>query len=127
MPTVGDQIAVDVSRVRIGHAQLFEFERDGEPLTGMVVSDGKGGLAVFVNRCPHVPYSLDLGDGNVLDDDGLTLVCSNHGARFGVDGRCIWGPVRGRWLEPMPFVRDGQTIVVTVPPEAPGWPETYEP
>lgn len=92
------------------------------------MDDGQGGLRVWVNRCPHVPYSLDLGDGNVLDTDGVTLVCSNHGARFTAGaGQCIWGPVRGRWLEPMPFRRDGRTLLVTVPPEADGWPDTYEP
>ncbi|MFO0750410.1 MAG: Rieske 2Fe-2S domain-containing protein [Myxococcota bacterium] len=120
---------VDVSRVGPGKAVLFDFERDGEPLTGMVVADGQGGLAVYVNRCPHVPYSLDLGDGNVIDDDGRTIVCSNHGARFDpASGRCIWGPVLGRFLERLPFVREGATaIVVTLADEARGWPETYRP
>ncbi len=107
---------------------LFEFERDGELLTGMVVGDGAGGLAVFVNRCPHVPYSLDLGDGNVLDNDGRTIICSNHGARFDPkSGQCTWGPVRGRWLERLPFVRDGARLRVSIQPEGRGWPDTYEP
>lgn len=119
-----------MSRVGPGRAVLFEFVRDGELLTGMVVrGDDSGALRVWINRCPHVPYSLDLGDGNVIDDDQKTIVCSNHGARFEpATGRCIWGPVRGRWLEPMPFERvDATHIAVRIEPEADGWPETYEP
>ncbi|MCC6625392.1 MAG: Rieske 2Fe-2S domain-containing protein [Deltaproteobacteria bacterium] len=119
---------VDVSGVARGRPCIFGFERDGEPLTGMIVADATGALHVYVNRCPHVPYSLDLGDGNVLDPDGLTIVCSNHGARFDPDtGRCRWGPVRGRFLEPLPFRRDGDRLVITIAPEAEGWPEDFEP
>jgi len=121
-------VIVDIAGVARGRARLFDFVRDGEPLTGMVVADAVGALHVYVNRCPHVPYSLDLGDGNVLDDDGLTVVCSNHGARFDpASGQCRWGPVRGRYLEPLPFSRDGDRLVVTIAPEAAGWPDDYEP
>ena len=116
------EVRVEVAGVGRGRAVMFAFRRDGEPLGGMVVMDAQGALHAYVNRCPHVPYSLDLGDGNVLDHDGLTVVCANHGARFDPgSGRCIWGPARGGGLEPLPFRRDGTAIVVTITPEPAGW------
>lgn len=121
------EVRVPLSGIGRGRAGVFAFRRAGEPLGGMVVLDATGALQVYVNRCPHVPYSLDLGDGNVLDHDGLTVVCSNHGARFDArTGGCVWGPARGRSLERLPFRVDGDAIVVTITPEPPGWPRNRE-
>ena len=121
-------VRVEVAGVGRGRSVMFAFRRGGEPLGGMVVLDANAALQVYVNRCPHVPYSLDLGDGNVLDHDGLTVVCSNHGARFDPgSGRCIWGPARGGALERLPFRVEGTAIVVTITPEPQDWREIADP
>ena len=108
---------------RVGKAAVFAFHRRGEPFTGFVTLGTDGTPRAWVNRCPHVPYPLDFGDGEVLDYDGVTIVCANHGARFEPDrGRCIWGPARGRGLEALPLREDGADWVVTITDEPPGWP-----
>jgi len=121
------EVRVPVSAARHGRAASFKFVRLGEPFTGFVVI-GKDGLPhAWVNRCPHVPYPLDFGDGEVLDHDGQTIVCANHGARFDPDhGRCIWGPARGRGLEPLPLAVDGDQWCITITPEPPGWPREQD-
>jgi nitrite reductase/ring-hydroxylating ferredoxin subunit len=103
----------------------FAFERDGEPLTGVVLRPRSGGFAVYVNRCPHVPlYGLDFASENIVDPRDGHLVCANHGARFDAsDGRCVFGPARGQALEPLPFREDGDALVVSITPEPPGWPD----
>ena len=112
-----------VPRGPIGRPVAFAFVRGGEVLGGFIVTGSDGRPRAYVNRCPHVPYPLDFGDGEVLDDDRKTIVCANHGARFEPDdGRCIWGPARGRGLEPLPVEGDGEAWVVTITPEPPGWP-----
>ncbi len=102
--------------------RLFEFERQGESLTGIVIRDGDA-LHVYVNRCPHVTYSLDIGDGDVKDHSGSFLMCASHGAMFLPEsGECFMGPVIGRSLERLPARREGDTLVVSVTPEPEGWP-----
>lgn len=114
---------VDKAAVGPGRVATFAFVRAGEPFTGFVVVGADGAPRAYVNRCPHVPYPLDFGDGEVLDHDRHTIVCANHGARFDPSsGRCIWGPARGRGLEPLPVRDDGDTFVITIAPEPSGWP-----
>lgn len=121
------EVRVPISAARRGRVASFAFVRKGEPFTGFVVLGSDGEPHAWVNRCPHVPYPLDFGDGEVLDHDGLTIVCANHGARFDSDtGRCIWGPARGRGLEPLPLEVDGDHWRVTISDEPPGWPRDQD-
>ena len=107
-----------------GRTRLFPFERDGERLTGILV-DASGEPRAYVNRCPHVTYSLDMGDGDVMDTDRSAFFCQNHGARFDLStGVCFAGPPRGRALERLPFAQVGETLYVTIAPEPPGWPRS---
>ncbi|MGM0578019.1 MAG: Rieske (2Fe-2S) protein [Myxococcota bacterium] len=116
-------VRVRVGDLGPGDTRLFPFEREGERLTGIVVHHD-GGLHVYVNRCPHVTFSLDLGDDDVTDASGQFLMCHVHGAMFLPEsGECFMGPVVGRRLERLPFQREGDTLVVRVTPEPPGWPD----
>jgi nitrite reductase/ring-hydroxylating ferredoxin subunit len=121
------EVRVPIGAARHGRAATFSFVRLGEPFTGFIVIGKDGAAHAWVNRCPHVPYPLDFGDGEVLDHDGQTIVCANHGARFDPDsGRCIWGPARGRGLEQLPLAVDGDAWRVTITPEPPGWPRDQD-
>ncbi|MCB9729073.1 MAG: Rieske 2Fe-2S domain-containing protein [Deltaproteobacteria bacterium] len=105
-----------------GRTRLFPFERDGERLTGILV-DASGEPRAYVNRCPHVTYSLDMGDGDVMDATRKFLLCHSHGAMFLPEsGECFWGPVVGKSLEPLPCRLDGDDVIVTITPEPPDWP-----
>ncbi len=119
------EVRVSVAGLGAGDTRLFGFVRDASEHTGVVVRHGDG-FSVFVNRCPHVPYPLDLGDGRVLTKDRRRLICSSHGAEFDRhSGRCVAGPVVGRALERLSFTHEGDALIVAIPPEPEGWPRTY--
>ena len=115
-------LRVDISGLTDGDIRHFRFTRDDEQLGGFVVGH-EGEALAYVNRCPHVTYSLDLGDGNVQDPTRRFLQCFSHGAMFLPEsGECFMGPVVGRRLESLPAERDGETLIVTITPMPPGWP-----
>ncbi len=98
-----------------GTTAKLRFETDGRALDGFVVAH-EGGHRAWVNRCPHLGTPLDLWPNDFLDEDGRTLVCSTHGARFEPDtGRCVAGPCDGDALDPLPLRRDGDDLVVLPP------------
>lgn len=98
----------------------FVFVRRGQTLGGFVVLSADGPRA-YVNRCPHVPYALDFGDGDVIHEGAI--VCVNHGARFDLTtGACIWGPARGRALERLMVEDLGLMWRIIVSEEPPHWP-----
>ncbi len=115
------RVRIAVGDLAEGQTRLFDFEREGAALTGIVIRHAEG-LAVYVNRCPHVTYSLDYGDGQVLDDSGRFLMCSSHGAMFLPEsGECSKGPAHGKRLEALRFTRGGDALLVTFPPEPDDW------
>ncbi len=117
-------IRVPVADLAPGETRLASFDRDGQRLTAIVVNH-QGELLAYVNRCPHVTYSLDIGDGRVQDSSGQYLMCASHGAMFQPEtGECFMGPVVGRRLESLPAEVDGLDLVVTITPEPEGWPRT---
>lgn len=104
-----------------GRPRLFRFERGGESLGGIVVSHD-GELHVYVNRCPHVGYSLDFGDDKVMAPEGQFLMCYSHGARFLPEsGECFMGPAYGLALEQLSYERDGDDLIVAITPEPDDW------
>ena len=115
-------IRVSVADLAEGGTRLAPFERDGDTLTAIILKH-EGTLHAYVNRCPHVTYSLDIGDGDVRDSTGKFLLCASHGAVFLPEsGECFMGPVVGRSLERLPASREGDELVVTITPEPEGWP-----
>ena len=96
---------------------FFDFEANGWPLQGFVVKlDGQA--YAYVNRCAHLPFTLDLGDEDILGPDGTSLVCHNHGAEFNItDGVCTLGPCEGQSLEALEIsATDGDTLLIDIRP-----------
>jgi len=57
----------------------------------------------YVNSCPHIGVALDFRPHRFLTPDKQYILCSTHGALFGVDtGLCARGPCRGESLAPVP-------------------------
>ncbi len=111
-------VRVPVADLGPGETRIFDYDEGGWDQTGFVVNHA-GRLYVYTNRCPHVPYSLDFGDGELMSLDRRAVMCANHGARFDpASGRCFAGPPIGRSLSALPFERDGDAIVVAVRPRA---------
>lgn len=63
----------------------------------LVKYDGK--FYAYVNRCCHVPMSLDWVENRFFTADGRYLQCATHGARYLPEtGECVAGPPLGRFL-----------------------------
>lgn len=76
----------------------------------------EGELFAYVNRCPHMPLSLDYGDGEFFDETHQWLICRNHGAVFDPKtGRCVSGPCCGASLEKLITRLTGEFIEILPP------------
>ena len=55
-----------------------------------------GQVHAYLNRCSHVPMTLDFMPGHFFDTTGQWLICASHGALFAPEtGRCRGGPCSG--------------------------------
>jgi nitrite reductase/ring-hydroxylating ferredoxin subunit len=87
-----------------GTTRKFSFERDGQR-TDAFVANVRGEFVAFVNRCVHLPISLDLDDNDFFTCDGKFFVCKTHGSVYEPRaGQCIGGPGQGKSLEQLPVV-----------------------
>jgi len=92
----------------------YGFIRKGWDVEAIVYQEGDE-VRVFINRCPHLPLTLDIGTGSFFTKRGDELLCSNHGARFNrTDGSCTWGPCTGYSLVPIPYTWDSDNQVLQV-------------
>ena len=82
----------------------------------IVVRD-RGDIRCYINRCPHMGTPLDTFPDKFLDEKHEFLVCSTHGARFGLaDGVCVSGPCVGLGLAPCQIlVSEGQVYLMAQP------------
>ncbi len=104
--------AADVGR---GRTAKFRLTCGTRVVDGFLVHHD-GGFQAFLNRCPHAGTPLDLWPNEFLAEDGRTLVCATHGARFEpAGGRCLAGPCRGDALTRLPLRREGDELVVSCP------------
>ncbi len=84
-----------------GTCLTAEFTRNGWPIS-IFAFVHEGTWKAYLNRCPHLPLTLDIGTGSFFTKDGNELLCANHGARFDRGtGDCTWGPCKGRSLQPL--------------------------
>jgi nitrite reductase/ring-hydroxylating ferredoxin subunit len=74
---------------------------DGTVARGALIGRSGEALVAYANVCRHLAITLDVGDGDVLDTDGIHLRCHHHGAVFRpADGLCTVGPCQGMRLWP---------------------------
>jgi nitrite reductase/ring-hydroxylating ferredoxin subunit len=93
-----------------GKGVLFDLMLWRQPARGFALRiDGRP--VAYVNRCAHVPTELDWNPGDFLDGEGLTIVCSVHGAQYSPgSGLCLGGPCgRGR-LMPIELAEAGGQV-----------------
>ncbi|AXC49203.1 (2Fe-2S)-binding protein [Paracoccus suum] len=90
-------------------APTASLDLDGFPV---LLVQGAGGLAGYVNACPHQYLPLDFHGPNVLSEDGARLICSAHQACFDArDGALICGPADDG-LEALPLALiDGMVVI----------------
>lgn len=68
----------------------------------------------YVNRCSHVPITLDWQEGDFFDLTRHYLICSSHGAQYQPEtGRCVLGPCKGKSLQKLKVIeRDGNVFLI---------------
>lgn len=91
---------------------LFVREREVE----CFVIHWNGALHAYVNRCRHVPMSLDWVENRFFDETGRWILCPTHGACYAPDtGECVAGPALGRSLVPVPLELRGDEVWARAP------------
>jgi nitrite reductase/ring-hydroxylating ferredoxin subunit len=102
-------VEIDTTRVLCSLGELestgsrgFAVGEGDWPLRGFVVKTA-GGIAAYVNYCPHAGHPLNLRPHRFLTPDGNLIMCCSHGALFARDnGLCIAGPCQGQSLTAIP-------------------------
>jgi len=91
-----------------GRTRKFLLLCDGRELEAFVVNHG-GRLFAYLNRCCHIPMTMDWVENQFLSEDGAHIQCATHGALYEpATGECIAGPPCGQYLTAVPIeVRDG--------------------
>jgi len=93
-----ERVLCRVDEIPDGGARGFGPAPGG--FTGLFAVRRGAAVFVYVNTCPHIGTSLDWAPDRFLTADGAHIVCSTHGALFGVnDGLCVRGPCVGDRLE----------------------------
>ena len=106
-----------VGEIGPGATKKFLFQLRGQEVEGFLVNVG-GQYHAYVNRCRHVPMSLDWVENQFFTEDGQYLQCATHGAYYVPDtGECIAGPPCGKSLARVPLTLEGDTIF-GAPPDA---------
>jgi nitrite reductase/ring-hydroxylating ferredoxin subunit len=103
--------------IAAGHVRVVQLPRaaNGTPREALVLRDHAGRLRAYLNRCEHLPVTLDAGGRKFLSADGAYLECRTHGARYRLaDGYCVVGPCTGRALEALAVEIDGTVVYVVV-------------
>jgi nitrite reductase/ring-hydroxylating ferredoxin subunit len=100
---------IDTTRVLCSLAELevtgsrgFTVGEGDWPLRGFIVKTA-GGIAAYVNYCPHAGHPLNIRPDRFLTPDRNLILCCSHGALFARDnGFCIAGPCQGQSLTAIP-------------------------
>lgn len=83
-----------------------------------VLVNYQGNLYAYVNRCRHIPISMDWVDNQFFTEDGRYLICANHGATYEpATGECVWGPCFGAFLQGVPLEISRGRILAYCPEE----------
>ena len=104
-----------VGEIGPGETKKFLLVCDGRELEGFLVNFA-GAHHAYVNRCRHVPMSLDWVENQFFTEDGRFLQCATHGAVYRPEtGECVAGPPCGQTLHRIPLRIAGDEIVAECP------------
>jgi nitrite reductase/ring-hydroxylating ferredoxin subunit len=98
-----------------GMTKKFHLKCHGETVEGLLVNYG-GDIFAYLNRCRHIPLSMDWMDNQFFTEDKRYLLCANHGATYEpTTGECVWGPCFGAFLQAVPLEILGGEIIAFCP------------
>ena len=116
MEQSGSELVVaTVGDLAPGTTRKFLLPAQPEPVEAFLVNVD-GVLHAYVNRCRHVPLTMDWVENRFLDESGCYIVCSTHGGMYRPDtGECVAGPPAGRFLIRVPLRIEGDRVIATIP------------
>ena len=104
-----------VGELRPGETKKFLLACEGAEVEGFLLNYA-GEHHAYVNRCRHVPMSLDWVENQFFTEDGRFVQCATHGAYYRPEtGECVAGPPCGRTLHRIPLRIEGATIMADCP------------
>ena len=107
-------VVARVGELQPGQTRKFMLEIDGREEECFVVNVA-GTLHAYVNRCLHVPMTLDWVENQFFTEDRRYIQCATHGACFEPDtGECVSGPPCGKFLIRVPLTVRGDEVVVAM-------------
>jgi nitrite reductase/ring-hydroxylating ferredoxin subunit len=111
-------VVARVGEVAPGDTKKFMLLVDGRETECFLVNYS-GQLFAYVNRCRHIPMTMDWIDNQFLTEDGRYILCATHGAAFEPDsGECIFGPPCGKFLDRVPLTIENEDVLAHRPIEA---------
>ncbi len=110
-------VVAQVDEVEPGQTKKFILFIEGRETECFVVNYN-GQLFAYVNRCRHVPMTMDWIENQFLTEDGRYILCATHGAAYEPEtGECIFGPPCGKVLARVPLTLEGTHVIAHQPIE----------
>jgi len=104
--------------LRPGETKKFFLDCEGYEVECFVINH-EGNLHAWINRCRHVPMTMDWIENQFLTEDGRFVQCATHGACYEPNtGECVAGPALGKSLIRVPLEIVGDEVRATCPHEA---------
>jgi len=98
-----------------GKSRKFFLSCAGQQLECFVVNF-RGTLRAYVNKCRHVPMTMDWVENQFFDESGDYLLCPTHGALYEPQGgECVSGPACGKALFAVPLVERDDEVLALCP------------
>jgi nitrite reductase/ring-hydroxylating ferredoxin subunit len=111
----GSVVVARVGELQPGQTKKFFLQLNGREEECFVVNHG-GTLYAYVDRCCHVPMSLDWIENQFMTEDKQFIQCATHGACYQPDtGECVSGPPFGKFLTRVPLTINGTDVVAAAP------------
>ena len=108
-------VVARVGEIQPGHTKKFFLHIDGQEEECFAVNHG-GTLYAYVNRCCHVPMTMDWIDNQFMTEDQQFIQCATHGACYVPEtGECVSGPPCGKFLTSVALTIRGDEVVAAVP------------
>lgn len=96
------KVVARLNELSHGMTKKFRLRCKGKTVEGLLVGY-EGNILAYVNRCRHIPLSMDWVDNHFFTEDKRYLICANHGATYEpATGECVWGPCFGAFLRGLP-------------------------
>ena len=119
MADPGETFTIRRGELAEGKSCKFVLAKDDEQLECFLINF-RGEHRAYVNRCRHIPMTLDWVENQFFNEDASFLVCPTHGAFYEPGtGECVAGPACGRFLHAIPLTEQGDDLIATWPDPVP--------